>query len=256
MPTYAPRLRHYRLVGQACLTVLLAWLGSTPAQASFENGLAAYNRAEYQQAFRAWQPAAKAGDPNAQYALGSLYARGQGVARDQQLATRWYHAAATNGQLDAQYRMAIRYQTGAGLEKDAGRALTWYRIAAKSGHPKAKAAAKRLSKRMTPAELAAAQKLRLHGERTEVRVAQDSPLSESRSVVRQVQAYLRLLGYDPGAVDGMRGGATIEALKAFQRDAGLAPDGRPTPQALRILKQAMGAGQNVSPAVPSTSGTQ
>ncbi len=43
--------------------------------------------------------------------------------------------------------------------------------------------------------------------------------------IRMVQERLAALGLDPGPVDGVRGRMTIAALRAFQADRGLAPDG-------------------------------
>ena len=41
----------------------------------------------------------------------------------------------------------------------------------------------------------------------------------------QVQTYLSLLGYNPGPVDGLLGPATREAIKSFQRENNITPDG-------------------------------
>ncbi len=43
--------------------------------------------------------------------------------------------------------------------------------------------------------------------------------------VRYLQTALKRAGYDPGSVDGVFGSRTLNALTAFQRDNGLAPDG-------------------------------
>ncbi|WP_162803065.1 peptidoglycan-binding protein [Ornithinimicrobium avium] len=45
--------------------------------------------------------------------------------------------------------------------------------------------------------------------------------------IRARQSDLRRLGYYKGALDGLRGGQTVAAIEAFQRDRGLAPDGLP-----------------------------
>lgn len=41
----------------------------------------------------------------------------------------------------------------------------------------------------------------------------------------QIQTRLAELGFDPGPIDGVRGRRTIRAIRAFQKDAGLATDG-------------------------------
>jgi hypothetical protein len=45
------------------------------------------------------------------------------------------------------------------------------------------------------------------------------------TTVRDIQARLRDLGFDPGPIDGIRGPKTIAAVKAFQLSRGLAVDG-------------------------------
>ncbi len=51
----------------------------------------------------------------------------------------------------------------------------------------------------------------------------DRPLGQDQ--VRKLQARLKELGYDPGAVDGMVGDSLRSAIRAYQARHGLAPDG-------------------------------
>ena len=156
---------------------------------------------------------------------------------DQEKANQWYLAAARAGQVEAQYRIGMRYRTGDGLPKDFEQAYAWLKLAAGSGHRKATAAAKRIGKKLTPAQRSAA----LRSRSLEPRVAQDSPLSEQRALIRNIQTHLLLLGYDAGAVDGFAGGQTKGALRSFQRRSGLPADGKMTRKALDALKSALGA---------------
>lgn len=50
----------------------------------------------------------------------------------------------------------------------------------------------------------------------------------NRSAVARVQAGLAKLDYDPGPIDGVQGAKTTAAIRAYQRDNGLAEDGRAT----------------------------
>jgi membrane-bound lytic murein transglycosylase B len=60
----------------------------------------------------------------------------------------------------------------------------------------------------------------------------------SRSQVQQMQAALSRRGFDSGPADGVMGPATRDALRRYQRSAGLPPDGYPTPELLdRLLEQ-------------------
>ena len=58
----------------------------------------------------------------------------------------------------------------------------------------------------------------------------------SRTQVLQMQQALTQRGFDSGPADGMMGPATREALRRFQRSAGLPPDGYPTPELLDLLQ--------------------
>lgn len=55
--------------------------------------------------------------------------------------------------------------------------------------------------------------------------------------VAALQERLVELGFDPGRADGVFGSRTEEALKAFQREYGMRPDGVCGPSTLRALKQ-------------------
>jgi len=52
--------------------------------------------------------------------------------------------------------------------------------------------------------------------------------SASEARVRRVQTALAARGYDVGPIDGIIGSRTSAAIRAFQSDQGLAPDGRLT----------------------------
>lgn len=60
--------------------------------------------------------------------------------------------------------------------------------------------------------------------------------------VRDAQALLNELNYDAGTVDGMAGRQTIAALKAFQKDVGLAETGTVSPADIDALREASGRG--------------
>lgn len=64
-------------------------------------------------------------------------------------------------------------------------------------------------------------------------------VAPSRKTVRNVQANLAELGYDPGPADGIAGNRTITAIKAYQKDAGIQQDGRITEQLARDLSAAV-----------------
>lgn len=105
-----------------------------PAQAGFEEGLAAYQRGDYASALKEWQPLAELGNPIAQAFLGSFYENGVGVAQNGQEAVKWYRAAAEQGFSYAQYDLGRLYQQGIYVTQDHKEAARWYRLAAEQGN--------------------------------------------------------------------------------------------------------------------------
>ena len=55
---------------------------------------AAFDHHDYSKAFELYQPLARAGDPSAQSAIGSLYYFGNGVPKDAERAYLWFSVAA------------------------------------------------------------------------------------------------------------------------------------------------------------------
>jgi hypothetical protein len=78
------------------------------------------------------------GDPIAQFELGTLYANGVGIPKDDAEAVIWFRRAAEHGNADAQYTLALRYDNGQGVEKDGSQALDWYQKAAAQGNQDAR----------------------------------------------------------------------------------------------------------------------
>ena len=69
-------------------------------------------------------------------------------------------------------------------------------------------------------------------------LAQADPGPPPPRAIREAQALLADLGYDPGPADGKWGRRTGEAYQAFLRDAGWPPAERLTPEALRAMRAA------------------
>ena len=62
--------------------------------------------------------AAEKGQAVAQYRLGTLYERGQGVAADAAKAAHWYELAANQGNRKAMHNLAVSYAGGAAGKKN------------------------------------------------------------------------------------------------------------------------------------------
>lgn|GEM_PF-2262425 len=76
-------------------------------------------------------------DPEAQYQLGLLLDKGEGVTQDKSRAISWYRRAAELNYAKAQFLLGILYDQGLGVTQDYAQALTWYRKAAEQGYAKA-----------------------------------------------------------------------------------------------------------------------
>jgi len=86
-------------------TETLGWEPNAQARetmSSYQEGLDAYERGDYETALKEWRPLAKQGDADAQYSLGVMYHKGQGVPQDYQEAVRWFRLAAEQGDTVAQ----------------------------------------------------------------------------------------------------------------------------------------------------------
>ena len=115
------------------IPVLCLWAVAAISAADFKTGLDAYQRGDFAAAMKEWQPIADAGDPQAQYNLGLLYARGQGVSQDYAKAAQWYEKAAVQGVPAAQYNLGVMYANGQGVAANPEQAAKWFLKAAEQG---------------------------------------------------------------------------------------------------------------------------
>ena len=101
------------------------------------------------------------GYDRAQFELGYRYAQGDGIAKNEAEAARWYTLAANQGNRGAQLYLGVLYEYGRGVAKDLIQAYKWYALSAVDARPTSQAVKNRdyIAGKMTPAQLAAAQKL-------------------------------------------------------------------------------------------------
>ena len=177
------------------LLVLFVCAAGPAVAGPFEDGVAAYGKGDYATAMRLLRPLAEQGNARAQNYLAFMYDLGQGVTQDYAAAVSWYRKAAEQGNANAQNNLGLTYEKGRGVTRDYAKAVSWYRKAAEQGNDSAQnnlgvmyysgqgvpqdyvqahmwlnlAAAKRetnaiksrdiVAAKMTPAQLAEAQKL-------------------------------------------------------------------------------------------------
>jgi uncharacterized protein len=115
-------------------------VGGTVLAGPVEDAAAAYKRGDYATAVRLFRPLADDGDASAQVVLGFMYKRGQGVPQDYAAAVRWYRLAAEQGDASAQADLGFMYEMGQGATQDYAEAVRWYRLAADQGVATAQAA--------------------------------------------------------------------------------------------------------------------
>ena len=125
--------------GYLALVMTLVMLASAPAFAQdFNDGVAAFQKGDYETALKNWMPLAHGGDAEAQRNLGIMFQQGLGVPQDEVEAAHWYRQAAENGHARAQQNLGAMYEEGAGVIQDYGEAAKWYRFAAAGGNVNAK----------------------------------------------------------------------------------------------------------------------
>ncbi len=83
------------------VVVGLGFVLASPAWADFQAGVDAYNGGDYDTALKEFRPLAERGKAVAQWSLGIMYERGRSVPQDYVQAYRWYTLAAAKGLKEA-----------------------------------------------------------------------------------------------------------------------------------------------------------
>ncbi len=244
-------------------------------------------------AARWFRKAAERGDADAQAALGYMCEQGLGIDRDIAQAIRWYADAARQHSSRALNNLGVLYQDGSGLPRDRVRAYVLYSLAsdeAESNSDRKLAEDNRsdVAADMSSSELAAAKTLRqraaediglvLPVDRTAAAGESASPAggrpsangknpeaasnssdrstgpNDSSALVATVKMALAALGYDTGARDDGLNDKTVAAIKAFQKNKGIAVTGEISADLLAALLAARfepGATKGDQPAGPN-----
>jgi uncharacterized protein len=118
------------------LTFLFLFSGSVygDVYSDFHDGLDAHDRKDYKEAVRLWKPLAEQGYASAQYNLGLMYKKGQGVLQDYKEAVRLYRLSAEQGNASAQSNLGLMYQNGQGVPQDYKEAVKWFNLSAEQGN--------------------------------------------------------------------------------------------------------------------------
>ena len=87
-------------------------------------------------AFKFCRMAAEGGNTSSQMHLAEHYRAGEGVGRDERMASAWVLTAAKGGgHVEAQYQTTVRYQHGLGYDApNVKAAIQWFQAAVAQGH--------------------------------------------------------------------------------------------------------------------------
>lgn len=90
------------------------------------DALHAYEKKIYKKAIEIWEKLA-ATNSDAMVNLGSLYAKGEGVAKDVSVAKSWFEKAVQKGHDVAAFYLGGMYENGIGVKKDDDKAIEYYK---------------------------------------------------------------------------------------------------------------------------------
>ena len=116
-------------LARCAFTILIC--GSLSAGADLESAKRAYEQKDYATAFKEIAPLAEQGNAEAQFILGKMYWKGQGVLKDPDQGVKWFKASAAQGNADAQFFMGSYYLLP---HRDIAEGVKWLRLSAEQGN--------------------------------------------------------------------------------------------------------------------------
>ena len=82
-----------------------------------------------------------------------------GVPRNYAEVVKWFRMSAEQGHAEAQFLLGVMYREGEGVPQDFAEAQVWFNLAAAQGHRGAKQVRGIVAERMTPDQIAKAQRM-------------------------------------------------------------------------------------------------
>jgi len=142
------------------LLFLLIYTITTTVRADFNDGVVAYLMADYEKAFTTMQSLAETSDHGyAQYYMGMMYLKGQGVDQDYEAASDWFRKASEKNIPQAQHKLGDLYFKGRGVPKDYEYAYIWYSVGASHKHKLSEKSVKKAKGKLSDEELKEAGKV-------------------------------------------------------------------------------------------------
>ncbi len=124
----------FKLKNTFKLSLILAIFIISPSLSDeFQLGQKAFQNGNIEKAINHWRPIASKGNSLAQYKLGVLYEKGNGVDQNSAESFYWWKLAASNGHARSQYHLGILYYQGKGTEKNFDNAASWIKKSAENG---------------------------------------------------------------------------------------------------------------------------
>jgi TPR repeat protein len=135
MNAFISRARQGSVRGLAVIFMCLGLLTSYATADSFDEGLAAYNKSDYQKALSIWRPLAEQGRGDAEYGIARMYYNGFGVPRDREEALKRIRRALDHDCTEANIGLGNLYREGKVVPQNFPKALALFQIVADSGNP-------------------------------------------------------------------------------------------------------------------------
>ena len=104
---------------------------------TLKEGTKARVTGEYKKAFKIFKPLAVKGNSEAQYQLGEMLRKGQGLPQNYKYALSYLVKSAKQKNVKAEYRLGTMYNEGWGVKYDQSKAFYWWKKAALHGHTEA-----------------------------------------------------------------------------------------------------------------------
>jgi len=140
--------------------ILFFTIISSPVYADFNTGVISYLSGEYDKSFKTMQSLAETSDHGyAQYYLGMMYMKGQGVEQDYKNAGEWFRKASEKSIPQAQYKLGDLYFKGRGVPKDFEYAYIWFSVGASHAHKLSVSSIEKAKTKLSEEELKEADKV-------------------------------------------------------------------------------------------------
>ena len=109
--------------------------GDKEKKKAVEAAVKVYRQGKFKQAMKMFEPLAKRSSARAQFYMGLMYGRGEGVLKDPKKSAEWMFKSAKRNYSFAQFLVGNFYRTGTGgVAKNDKQAVYWYQKSAKQGH--------------------------------------------------------------------------------------------------------------------------